>query len=121
AAQKGAWMSSLQRDGTKLCFEVSGGDGPTLVFIHGWCCDRSYFAPQAKYFAGRGYRSVSVDLRGHGQSSAPDQAYPMQVFADDVAWLCDQLGLSPAFFIGHSMGGIVAFELALRRPELAAG
>jgi pimeloyl-ACP methyl ester carboxylesterase len=44
----------------------------------------------------------------------------MQVFADDVAWLCGELKLSKPILIGHSMGGIVAFDLAARYPDLPA-
>jgi pimeloyl-ACP methyl ester carboxylesterase len=49
-------------------------DGPSrpLVLVHGWCCDRSYFAPQFEYFASQGHAVVAVDLRGHGESDAPE-------------------------------------------------
>ena len=114
-------MQSLQRDGVDLSFELTEAGDPTLVLIHGWCCDRSHFSPQVRQFQSLGYRVMAVDLRGHGQSGQPRQSYSMQVFADDVAWLCDQLGIAKAYFIGHSMGGNVAYELGRRRPELAAG
>jgi pimeloyl-ACP methyl ester carboxylesterase len=64
---------------------------------------------------------MAVDLRGHGQSAQPPEGYSMQAFADDVAWLCDELDVSTAYFVGHSMGGNVAYELGRRRPELVAG
>ncbi|WP_133709815.1 alpha/beta fold hydrolase [Rhizobium sp. BK313] len=114
-------MNSLQRDGVNLSFEFSEVGDPTLVFIHGWCCDHSYFSPQIRRFQSLEYRVMAVDLRGHGQSGQPRQSYSMEVFADDVAWLCDELGMAKAYFIGHSMGGNVAYELGRRRPDLAAG
>lgn len=114
-------MHSLQRNGVDLAFEFTELSDPTLVFIHGWCCDHSYFSPQIRRFQSLDYRVMAVDLRGHGQSGQPRQSYSMQVFADDVAWLCDELGMAKAYFIGHSMGGNVAYELARRRPGLTAG
>ena len=78
----------------------------------------TYLDPQFKHFAGRGHRVVAVDLRGHGQSDKPHQRYTMQVFADDLAWMCDQRNLVRPVVVGHSMGGIVAFDLAARYPAL---
>jgi pimeloyl-ACP methyl ester carboxylesterase len=86
--------------------------------VHGWCCDHTYFAPQVKHFAERGHRVVAVDLRGHGKSDKPHQRYAMQDFADDLAWMCQHLELTKPVVVGHSMGGIVAFDLAARYPHL---
>jgi pimeloyl-ACP methyl ester carboxylesterase len=90
------------------------------VLVHGWCCDHSYFAPQFEYFSSK-HRVVTVDLRGHGQSDKPQQSYTMEAFADDVVWLCGQLGLVRAVVIGHRMGSVVAFDLATRYPTLFSG
>ena len=59
-------MSTIVRDGIKLAFEDHGAGKPAFVFVHGWTCDRSFFAPQAEHFAPR-HRVVSVDLRGHAR------------------------------------------------------
>ena len=111
-------MPFLDRDGCTLYYEMSPGPSRPVVLIHGWCCDHSYLAPQASHFAGRGHLVVSLDLRGHGRSGRPHQAYPIGGFADDVAWLCGALNLSKPILIGHSMGGIVAFDIAARYPDL---
>ena len=111
-------MRSLRRDGVALFYEEAGGGEPPVLLVHGWCCDHTYFAPQVEHFAGRGHRVVAVDLRGHGKSDKPHQSYTMEVFADDLAWICEQIGLTKAVVIGHSMGGIAAFDLAARYPEL---
>ncbi|MXQ14904.1 alpha/beta fold hydrolase [Microvirga makkahensis] len=110
-------MKSLERDGVKLFYQESEGADRPILLVHGWCCDHTYLAFQHEYFARAGHRVVSVDLRGHGQSDKPHQSYTMQVFADDLAWLCQQLSLSGVVVVGHSMGGIVAFDLACRRPD----
>lgn len=114
-------MPSLRRDGVALAYGKDDGERQPLVFIHGWCCDRTHFAPQVAYFAALGHAVLAVDLRGHGESDAPEGDYAMRTFADDVAWVCGELGVNGAVVVGHSMGGIVAFDLAVRHPELAAG
>lgn len=113
-------MRSLKREGITLSFEEASGAAPPVVLLHGWCCDLSYLAPQFDHYARRGHRVVAVDLRGHGQSDKPQQAYTMSLFADDVAWLCRELGITKPIVIGHSMGGIVAYDLAARYPDLPA-
>jgi len=115
-------MAEAVRDGVRLSFDQVDGVGRPVVLIHGWCCDRSYLAPQAEHFAAGGHAVLAPDLRGHGASDAPVGSYAMAVFADDVAWLMAAAGLAePAIVVGHSMGGIVAFDLAVRHPERVAG
>lgn len=88
-----------------------------MVFVHGWTSDRSYFAPQVEHFS-KTYRCVSVDLRGHGQSDAPEQEYTIEGFADDVAAVCDELGVKEAVLVGHSMGGAIVLAMSVRRPDV---
>ena len=113
-------MRSLRRDGVDLFYEEAQGDAAPVLLVHGWCCDHTYFAPQFEHFANRGHRVVAVDLRGHGKSDKPHQPYTMQVFADDLAWMCERLELAKPVVVGHSMGGIVAFDLAARYPGLTS-
>jgi pimeloyl-ACP methyl ester carboxylesterase len=110
-------MQYLIRDGVKLCFEETGSGEPPLLLVHGWTCDHTYMAPQFEHFR-RTHRVVAVDLRGHGQSDKPQQDYTMAAFADDLAWLCGQLGVKKPVVIGHSMGGVIALALAARFPEV---
>jgi pimeloyl-ACP methyl ester carboxylesterase len=110
-------MQHRTRDGVKLAFEESGkGSASPVVLIHGWTCDHTYFAPQEKHLAPR-RRVIAVDLRGHGASDARGP-YTISGFADDVAWLCRELGASKPVVIGHSMGGMTALEIAARHPDL---
>jgi pimeloyl-ACP methyl ester carboxylesterase len=110
-------MQYLARDGVKLGFEEAGSGDPPILLVHGWTCDHTYMAPQFEHF-GRTHRVIAVDLRGHGQSDKPKQEYTMSAFADDVAWLCAQLKVKKPVVIGHSMGGVIAVELAARFPEV---
>jgi pimeloyl-ACP methyl ester carboxylesterase len=61
---------------------------------------------------------VTLDLRGCGSSNQPDGGYDIPTLADDVAWLCRELQLSKPIVIGHSLGGMIAIELAARYPSL---
>lgn len=113
-------MPSLKRDGISLWYEEAAGNKIPVLLVHGWCCDHTYFTPQFEHFAALGHRVIAVDLRGHGRSDKPEQPYTMQVFAEDLMWVCDRLDLGTPIVIGHSMGGIVAFDLAVRRPSRLA-
>lgn len=107
----------LNRDGVELFYTEAGSGGPPVLLVHGWTCDHTAMAPLSTYFR-RSHRVISVDLRGHGESDKPEQEYTMAVFADDLAWMCGELGLEKPIVIGHSMGGVIAVELAARFPDL---
>jgi pimeloyl-ACP methyl ester carboxylesterase len=91
----------------------------SFVFVHGWACDHNFFPPQIDYFS-RNHRVIPADLVGHGASDAPPQKYTVAQFPDDLAWLCGELHVERAVLVGHSMGGVVALELAGRYPQVAA-
>jgi pimeloyl-ACP methyl ester carboxylesterase len=112
-------MQQLNRDGVMLAYEEAGSGAPPLLLVHGFGGDHTHLAPQFDYFR-RNHRVVSVDRRGHGQSDKPEQAYTIAGFADDLAWLCRELGLYRPVVVVHSMGAI-GLELAARFPDLLAG
>jgi pimeloyl-ACP methyl ester carboxylesterase len=109
-------MATIAHNGVKLAFDDRGAGKPAFVLVHGWTCDRSFFAPQAQHFAKR-HRVVSVDLRGHGESDKPRNAYPIAAYADDIAYLIDRLGLGKVVAVGHSLGGITVLQLAAAYPD----
>src|ERR1700729_3652800 len=110
-------MQLIKRNGVGLAYEEMNSAAPPIILIHGWSCDHTVFARQAKVLS-QSHHVVLVDLRGHGMSDAPHQDYTMAAFADDLAWLCTELALVKPVVVGHSMGGNVALELAAKRPEL---
>jgi 3-oxoadipate enol-lactonase len=91
------------------------GTGPTVVFVHQGIADSRVWDPQWASFDG--YRRVRLDLRGYGRS--PVGTLPLS-HARDVAELLDELGVHGAALVGGSVGGRVALEVALARPELVA-
>lgn len=113
-------MPSLRKNDVALFYREAPGGSPDIVLVHGWCCDHTYLDPQFEHFAARGHRVIAPDLRGHGRSGMPEGHYSMPVFADDLAWMCGALKLTRPVFIGHSMGGVVVFDLAARYPDLAS-
>jgi pimeloyl-ACP methyl ester carboxylesterase len=114
--------TALSADGVPVCFEArgTGTGGPTLVFVHGWSCDRRYWADQLSHFAER-YQVVAVDLAGHGESGMGREAWTMPAFGADVVAVAEKLGLGPMVLVGHSMGGEAIVEAALRLGDCVAG
>jgi pimeloyl-ACP methyl ester carboxylesterase len=112
--------SALSPDGIPIRFDVDGSAEPTLVFIHGWSCDRTYWAPQMRAFAPR-HRVVAVDLAGHGESGTGRASWTMPAFGADVVAVADQLGLTDTVLVGHSMGGFVIVEAALTLGQRVRG
>jgi pimeloyl-ACP methyl ester carboxylesterase len=110
-------MPFAERGGVKLFYERDGSGEPELVFVHGWCCDASAYAPQVEHF--RQAHAVTVlELRGCGRSDRPAGGYDIQSLADDVAAVCEQAGARKPVVVGHSLGGMIAVELGARHPGL---
>ncbi len=110
-------LKSATRDGVTLRYIDTGAGEPPLLFIHGWTCNRTNWRDQVPHFAKK-HRVVALDLRGHGESDKPDQDYAIEGFVGDVAWLIRKLGLERPVVIGHSMGGVIAMNLARKHPDL---
>jgi pimeloyl-ACP methyl ester carboxylesterase len=103
-----------------LAYDELGSGDPPVVLIHGIACDRRYLRPQLRHLAAR-HRTIAVDLRGHGKSSAPVQEYTIGSYAEDVARVCRRLELRRPVLVGHSLGGLVALQAASALPDLATG
>lgn len=103
-------------NGVNLAVEVRG-EGPAVLFIHGYPHDRSLWSHQVEMLAG--CRRIAPDLRGMGQSDAPDLGYSMATYAADLAALLDALGVDEVVLCGLSLGGYIAFEFLRRwRPRV---
>ncbi|MFY8107205.1 MAG: alpha/beta fold hydrolase [Elstera sp.] len=94
------------------------GDGPPIVFLHGWAGSGAFFADQ-EALANRGLRVIIPDLPGHGPSATPDAALTLADLADALAVFVRARGLVKPVFVGWSMGLLVALE-ALSRHRISA-
>ncbi len=92
------------------------GQGPCVVLIHGHPFDRSLWEPQMAALASQ-VRVVAPDLRGFGQSPVTPHLVTLRQYAKDIEELLGRLGIERAAFVGLSMGGLVAMELATADPE----
>jgi pimeloyl-ACP methyl ester carboxylesterase len=97
------------------------GHGPTVLLLHGAGGGYRAFAPQLEVLASLGFRAVAWDMPGYGHS-APVEPYAFKALAASAAALIESLapaaGAGPVAVVGHGLGGMLALELALRRPEL---
>jgi 3-oxoadipate enol-lactonase len=93
------------------------GPGPVVVLLHGFPLNRKIWSAQETN-VGSIYRVIAPDLRGHGESAAPEGVYTMDTMAGDVIELLDALQINePVVLGGQSMGGYVALALMARYPE----
>lgn len=112
-------MATVAARGLRFGYEERGQGGPAFVFIHGWACDRSVWAPQLDDLS-RDYHCLAVDLRGRGESDAVPP-FDIVTAADDVAEIIRTFELAPVIAVGHSLGGLVALLLNHRHPGLVCG
>jgi pimeloyl-ACP methyl ester carboxylesterase len=112
-----AVTGTAEVNGTRLFYEAAG-EGPPLLFVHGFTLDHRMWRRQAQALSDR-FRVVCCDLRGFGRSAMPtSESYS---HCQDVAALCMHLGLRRVVLVGHSIGAAQTLELALTQPDLVAG
>ncbi len=109
-------MPKLHVHDIDLYYETAG-QGPPILFIHGLGSSSRDWEPQIAIFS-KTHRTVTFDVRGHGQSDKPPGPYSVPLFAADTAALIQALDIAPAHVVGISMGGMIAFQLAVSAPEL---
>jgi len=88
---------------------------PGIVFIHGVASDHSVWTLQARYFAHHGFNVLAVDLPGHGKSFGEAKT-TIEQYAEWLINLLDNGAIKNAALVGHSMGSLIALDLAARYP-----
>jgi pimeloyl-ACP methyl ester carboxylesterase len=97
------------------------GEGPPLLWLHGWqCSSTGELLPAAVRAPLRGRRSLLIDFLGHGYSDKPEFGYGLEDHARTIVALVDSLGLEDCGLVGHSMGGAIAILVAAARPAVVS-
>lgn len=111
-------MPNVKVNGIEMNYREAG-EGFPIVLIHGYTGNLRNWAFSIPVLTAH-YRTISMDLRGHGHSSKPmaKEDYSLDLMADDVYQLLRHLGIKDCYLAGHSMGGRVAQLLILSHPEL---
>ena len=111
-------MPTATINGLDLHYREAGSGFP-VVLVHGFTGNSRNWALTVPALADQ-FRTVSIDLRGHGRSARPvrEEDYQMEAMADDVYLVLQHLAISECYLAGHSMGGMVAQCLVLAHPEV---
>lgn len=109
-------MQKKRINGIDLCYKDQG-HGPALVFIHGLGENAASWDDQIEFFS-QSFRTITPDLRGHGQSGENDAFITMELIAEDIVGLLKSLDITQAHFVGLSMGGLLCQELAKQHQYL---
>jgi 3-oxoadipate enol-lactonase len=105
-------VPAVEVNGARLWYDEAGG-GPAIVLLHGGLGDSELWEPVVPFLA-EAFRTIRTDLRFFGRSTGP--AAPWS-WVDDVSGVLDELGLERAALAGLSLGGRIAVDVALARPD----
>ena len=112
-------MPVAEVNGQSINYVDSGGDGPAIIWSHGFLMDHTMFDAQVAALAGD-YRCVAWDERGFGKTPAT-APFTYWDSADDAVALLDHLGIEQAVFAGMSQGGFLSLRAALAHPDRVRG
>lgn len=123
AAMLSPRTSSFEHDGHRLVYDEWGSGDRPIVLMPGLLFNRRMHAPLASTLAEHGYRVLSLDLLGHGDSDRPREmwSYSMPIFGTQAIALLDHLDIRDAVLGGTSLGANTALEAASLAPERVRG
>jgi pimeloyl-ACP methyl ester carboxylesterase len=93
-------------------YECKEGQGPPLIFIHGWAATHRFWKYQIPFFAQK-FQVIAYDLRGHGDSEKPVSGYSIRDHLVDLESILVNAKISNPVLIGHSLGGMIALQSTL--------
>ncbi len=104
----------------EINYYQQGQGDTTLLFIHGWCIDGTYWKNQVEYFSKK-YNVYAIDLPGFGKSKAERANWTIEEYANDVTAFIDTMNLRNVVIIGHSMAGDIMLQAALTNNPKISG
>jgi pimeloyl-ACP methyl ester carboxylesterase len=108
------------REGVAISYQSCGEGDTTLLFVHGWCINKTYWDEQVKYFCPR-YRVITLDLPGFGESGKNRTNWSFDEYTADIKYLIDTLQLKNVVLIGHSMSGDLVLKAGNQYPNSLVG
>ncbi len=111
-------------EGSRVRFRVwepETPNGEQVILIQGLGLSGRFWFHQPARLAALGYRAITLDNRGTGESDPLRGPFRLGMYADDVASVLDALGIERAFVVGISMGGMIAQHVAIRHPHRVKG
>ena len=93
---------------------------PTVIFVHGSGMDHTVWTLASRHFARHGNNVFAVDLPGHGRSSGQPLS-SVEAMAEWLQEVMSEAGIEQAKIVGHSLGSLIALELAAQKPEKITG
>jgi pimeloyl-ACP methyl ester carboxylesterase len=112
------WISDKTTvNGINIHYHRTGGQGPQMVLCHGVTDNGLCWTHLAQELE-KNYDLIMYDVRGHGLSDKPETGYTLTELSREMAGFIESLGLEKPGVIGHSMGAMIAVELAAARPDL---
>ncbi|KAA3613107.1 MAG: alpha/beta hydrolase [Calditrichaeota bacterium] len=110
----------IEFDKTKISYTEKGQGDITLLFIHGWCINKSYWDAQLEFFS-KNYKTIALDLPGFGNSTAERENWTIEEYSSDIINFMDRLKLKNVILVGHSMAGEIILETALTDHQAIKG
>lgn len=108
----------LQHNNCQIHYLEAGDASETLLFVHGWCINSSYWTDSLAHFS-KNYRVIALDLPGFGKTTCTRSDWSIENYSKDLLAFIDVLALKQVCIIGHSMSGDIMLAAALtKHPEI---
>jgi len=111
-----AITTNVASNNVRIDYTDTGTGDTTLLFVHGWCINKTYWEKQVAYF-GKRYRVVTIDLPGFGKSGKNRKDWSTAAYGQDIKNVVAQLKLKNVILVGHSMAGDIILQGAVDAPE----
>lgn len=115
-----AKYDSSKYERVSINYELHGVGDTTLVFIHDWNLNLTYWNDQVSRFKDR-YKILNLDLAGHGNSGKGRAQWTVESFARDITTILEKESIRNAVLVGHSLGADVALKVRDGKPDRVIG